>query len=396
LMYFNAEAQGRILRRFHFALQPTGLLFLGKSEMLLTRGELFRPLNLKRRIFTKVVPAPAPGREVEPQTGATAGQLEPETAATAFDATPVAQLVVDRARTLVLANEAARVLLGIAPEDVGRPLKDLRVSYRPAELRASLDTVFADGHPVSARADAVDAGSGEPVLEVRLTPLRERDEVTAAAVTFLDVTAVRGLEEELERSKAELSAAYEELQSTIEELETTNEELQSTNEELETTNEELQSTNEELETMNEELQSANEELETTNEQLRARGLELDQANAFMETVLTSMGVGVVVVDADERVRVWNAQSEDLWGLRTDEVIGQHVLALDIGLPLDDVGLHLREALTDGDGSGDVVVDAVDRRGRAFACQVTVVPLRRGVANGAAAIILAKRHAAAGG
>src|SRR5262249_20936123 len=33
LMYFNAEAQGRILTRFHFALSDEGFLFLGKAEM---------------------------------------------------------------------------------------------------------------------------------------------------------------------------------------------------------------------------------------------------------------------------------------------------------------------------------------------------------------------------
>ena len=116
--------------------------------------------------------------------------------------------------------------------------------------------------------------------------------------------------------------AYEELQSTIEELETTNEELQSTNEELETTNEELQSTNEELETMNEELQSVNEELETTNDELRARGGEVDQVNAFLETVLKNIGTGVAVVDADQRVQIWNEQAEDLWGLRSNEAQGR--------------------------------------------------------------------------
>src|SRR5262249_6662929 len=54
LMYFNAEAQERILLHFHFALHDDGILFLGKSEMLLTHTNIFNPLDLKRRIFTKV------------------------------------------------------------------------------------------------------------------------------------------------------------------------------------------------------------------------------------------------------------------------------------------------------------------------------------------------------
>jgi two-component system CheB/CheR fusion protein len=56
LMYFNAETQAQILARFHFALNPTGVLFLGKAEMLLTHANLFVPVELKCRIFTKVPP----------------------------------------------------------------------------------------------------------------------------------------------------------------------------------------------------------------------------------------------------------------------------------------------------------------------------------------------------
>lgn len=54
LMYFNAETQSRILARFHFALKDTGFLFVGKAEMLLTHTNLFTPVQLKYRIFSKV------------------------------------------------------------------------------------------------------------------------------------------------------------------------------------------------------------------------------------------------------------------------------------------------------------------------------------------------------
>src|SRR5439155_16502113 len=45
LMYLNAETQGRILARFHFALNETGFLLLGKAEMLLTHGNQFQPTD---------------------------------------------------------------------------------------------------------------------------------------------------------------------------------------------------------------------------------------------------------------------------------------------------------------------------------------------------------------
>jgi two-component system, chemotaxis family, CheB/CheR fusion protein len=54
LMYFNAESQARILASFDFALNEGGYLLLGKAEAVLTRSAAVVPVDLKRRIFTKV------------------------------------------------------------------------------------------------------------------------------------------------------------------------------------------------------------------------------------------------------------------------------------------------------------------------------------------------------
>ncbi|HEY7294574.1 MAG TPA: PAS domain-containing protein, partial [Dehalococcoidia bacterium] len=159
-----------------------------------------------------------------------------------------------------------------------------------------------------------------------------------------------------------------------EELETTNEELQSTVEELETTNEELQSTNEELETMNEELQSTNEELQTINEELRLRSEERNTVNAFLESILASLRSGVVVVNRNLLVQIWNERAEDLWGLRADEVLGKNVLNLDIGLPLQRLRRPLRACLAGELSNHDEVLDATNRRGRGIRCMVSITPL----------------------
>jgi two-component system CheB/CheR fusion protein len=190
------------------------------------------------------------------------------------------------------------------------------------------------------------------------------------SIAFDDVTRYLRLEAELQRSSAELQTAYEELQSTNEELETMNEELQSTNEELQATNEELQSTNEELETMNEELQSTNDEFQVVNDMLNARGEELDRVNVYLQSVLTGINSGVIVVDQDLVVQVWNHWSEDLWGLRSSEVEGKHLMNLDIGLAVTELLPTVRAAL---DGNGDVArieLPARNRRGRDFVCAVS--------------------------
>jgi two-component system CheB/CheR fusion protein len=379
LMYFTPETQGRVLSNFYFALNESGFLLLGKSDVLLTRSTLFVPTDLKRRVFQKVPRLHIRDRLLtlarEEEYVAPLPVSDSRIRDSALEAGPVALLVVALDGQLVLANNQARSFFGLGPQDLNRAFSELDVSYRPVELRSLIERAHVDGHPISVR-DVLwrSPGGEERVLDVQVSPMIWHDgTLVGTTVTFADVTRYRRLHESLERSKHELETAYEELQATAEELETTNEELQSTNEELETTNEELQSTNEELETMNEELQSTNEELETINDELRSRTDDLNEVNAFLESILGSFHAGVVVVDAELRVQAWNDRAADMWGLRADEVDGHHLLNLDIGLPVAALRDPIRACLA-GEQPGELLLDATDRRGRAITCAVTFAPL----------------------
>ncbi|MEU4426755.1 CheR family methyltransferase [Actinoplanes sp. NPDC024001] len=379
LMYFNAETQAKILSRFHFALAETGVLFLGKAEMLLSHGSLFTPIDLKRRVFRRVPRLYAPPgvifADAPPAAGGAVTGLD-ELRNEVFAASPLAQLSLTSDGMVALSNRALEKLFGVSSRDIGRPFRDLDVSYRPVELRRFIEQAQLERRSLRVSDVEFHRGTEVTYLEVQISPLSGADgSLLGVNLIFHDVTAARRLQDDLEHANQQLEAAYEELQSTNEELETTNEELQSTVEELETTNEELQSTNEELETMNEELQSTNDELQSINDQLRVSTSRLDEANVFLETVLTSLQAGVAVVDPDLRIRMWNQRAEDLWGLRAGEVIGQHFLNLDIGLPIDRVRPLLRGALGAGGESAEIQLDAVNRRGRAIAVRVACTPLR---------------------
>jgi two-component system CheB/CheR fusion protein len=247
--------------------------------------------------------------------------------------------------------------------------------------------VARDPKPLDIRSTVWRRDGQERIVDVRIAPLLADGVLLGTSVTYVDVTDTRKLEGQLASSKRELEQAYEELQSTVEELETTNEELQSTNEELETTNEELQSTNEELETMNEELQSSNEELETMNDELRHRTGELNDVNVFLETILTTMGLAVIVIDRQQHVQIWNGQARELWGLLPDEVEDQHLLSLDFGLPVEQLKRELRAVLIGDSDREEVTVAAMNRRGRRFECRVTVLPLGRDAQSVAGAVLM---------
>ncbi len=367
LMYFNAETQSRILGRFHFALNREGYLFLGKAEMLLTHTNLFTPLDLERRIFLKVARVPLRDRLlVMSQTGSE----EPSNPSdnflrireVAFDTDPLAQLVVDRAGTLVLASERARMWFRLSPKDLGRLFSDMEISFRPVELRSLIEQAIASRQAVALKDINWPTAAGEPrYLDLQVVPLLENDSAPLGVkITFTDVTRYKLLQQELE-------TAYEELQ-------TSNEELQSTVEELETTNEELQSTNEELETTNEELHSANEEMRTLNDELNERSTELNRLNTYLRSVLSSVRAGVAVLDHDLKVSLWSRQAEEMWGLRAEEVQDRNFLNLDMGLPVEQLKPLMKALQTGGSTYEELALEATNRRGRPIRCRVRGTPL----------------------
>jgi two-component system, chemotaxis family, CheB/CheR fusion protein len=382
LMYFTAETQGHILRHFHFALGESGVLMLGKSEMMISHRDLFGTVDLKKRIFRRVdrqvsLQARLAGLGNGDPIEMRAAPADRVSRDAALELGPHPQVIVSRSGELTFANLPARALFGIGADELGLPLADLELARQPADLAPAIEEAMRDRRRVAlGERRFVPRKGDERLLEVTVVPLLPNGgQPFGVAVVFEDVSRYASLQRELEGNRRDLELAYEELQSTIDELETTNEELQSANEELQTTNEELQSTNEELETMNEELQSTNEELETINDELRDRTSELNQVNDFLEAILTSLGLGVAVVDRQQRVQVWNHHAEDLWGLRQDEALDHHLLSLDIGLPVERLAGPLRSVLGGASDREEARLEAVNRRGRAIECATTIMPLR---------------------
>jgi two-component system, chemotaxis family, CheB/CheR fusion protein len=392
LMYFNADAQKRTLSRFSFSMDAHGFLVLGRAEMLFSHTSMFVPVDLPRRIFQVVARASHRDRLAPLRTGrenmSNGSSTQMQLRQAAFDADTTPQLILDSAGVLISATAGARQQFGLRSTDVGKPLQELEVSYRPADLRSAVDRVLAERREVVIKdVHHFVAGQARDYEVTVVQLLDDRHEVAGIRIQFVDYTAVRRLQSELHESKQELETAYEELQSTNEELETTNEELQSTVEELETTNEELQSTNEELETMNEELQSTNEELQTINDELRTRSMDTDVLNAYLESVFSSLRSAVVVVDRDYRIRVWNRRAEDLWGIRADEAVGTPFLSLDIGLPVGELAEPIRDVMN-GEKAGQAkTIHSTTRRGKSIECHISVTPLAAVEGSSAGVILL---------
>ncbi len=379
LMYFNAEAQARILSRFHFGLREHGVLVLGKAETLLTRSINFGAVDVKRRIFTKAGQGGGAGRRhpAERMREPEGNELTQRLIEVSSDVAPLAQLLLDNTGKIVQVNGQLRTIFGVNARDIGRPLQDLELSYRPFELRSCIDKAYAERRPVAQTEGRWIGPNGQTMyLDLLVVPVPDAGGgYLGCSVIFTDVTRARTLQDEVQRTHQELETALEELQSTNEELETTNEELQSTVEELETTNEELQSTNEELETMNEELQSTNQELQTINDEVRERSDEVMELNSFLESILTSLRGAVVMLDRDLQIHKWNHRAQDMWGLRPEEVLHRNFLNLDIGLPVEQLKAPVKACLAQETEFLELTVDATNRRGKPVTVKITCTQLR---------------------
>ena len=394
LMYLNAETQTRVVSRLGFALRQDGVLLIGRAEMLLDHASVFDAIDLKRRFFRRIRVDVAEGAGLggggRTGTRAFVSDSAARLRKQLLHTSPVAQIAVGADGRLAMVNQRASAMLGLSDRDHGRPFQDLEISNPPLELQPQLAAVTEGRSPVWLR-DVEWRRNGPDVIyvDVHLMPLLDNNgELLGASLSFTDVTRFRQLRLEVEAANRQLELAYEELQFTNEELETTNEELPSTVEELETTNEELQSTIEELESMNAELQSANDELQTSNEQLRDRTLEITDLNTFLDSILGSLEAAVIVLDRDFNVQVWTRQAHELWGLRADETVGQHLLNFDGGLPTAELQPWLRAVIT---GEQTAIVGrqlrAVNRRGRPVNLRVTVTALQTGSDLPAGALIL---------
>jgi len=325
LIYFDSDLQKQILTRLHYALEPGGVLFLGKSESQLTNSQQFQRTNARWRIFQRIANVAALGERPEPR-GEHIEQVTNHVSRSSQELDGLRQQQRYLLETLKIGvfalgldemitqhNTAAFTLCGLPPANlVGKRFADTDLFMRVPDLGAQLQATRVNHE--SARFPArIKIGSEEKLIEVTIRPLLDdQGQRSGTLIYFEDQT----VQEKLQTTVEELESTSEELQSANEELETTNEELQSTNEELETTNEELQSTNEELETTNEELQSLNEELETTNQELEERTKELDQVNSVYAQTLEKIRLPVMLVNQERRIEFWNQMALRLFGFKS--------------------------------------------------------------------------------
>ncbi len=339
MIYLTADAQERVIRMFHFALNEGGVLFLGMSETTGNHDGLFQPLSKKYRVFKRIgnVRGRAFEFPVAQRSFASAGVIS-EPSYVRAPANKLAELsqsllVKYYGPAAVMINAQSEALYLMGPTDKylrvpsGETSRDVLAMARQG-LRARLNSVIRSARQGAeeAKETAVisrEAGEVGVTIQVHPVTLDETqlflvtftDQPTTPAVAALDSQigdAYRQLEQELETTRADL-------RNTISDYERSTEELKAVNEEAMSMNEEFQSTNEELETSKEELQSLNEELTTLNTQLQQKIDDERRVSDDLNNLLSSSGIATLFLDNEFKIKRFTPASRDLFNLISKDI-----------------------------------------------------------------------------
>jgi two-component system CheB/CheR fusion protein len=355
LIYFEPDAQERLLSVFRFALNDESYLFLGNSETIRPSNGRFEPLTKKWRIYRSRTSASDQTEEVSGGKSPYFSGKLPVGTTNRDDNQRMAekvhrQLLEEAETAIVVINRDNRIVYLQGPVDLYFQMptgtinpelpnmihitrEGLRAKLRNliTQTRQDLTVTRAHGqvkreghyHTCTLVARPM-AGASHDSGNLLLT-ITPDDDLTDPdrRSTSVDFSAE---ERNLHELELELATTREQLRTTVEELETANEELRAAHEEAMAMNEELQSNNEELETSREELQSLNEELTTLNRQLESKVFQLERTSSDLRNLISSSDVATVFLDTQFQVRLFTPSATELF----------HLIASDEGRPLSDI------------------------------------------------------------
>lgn len=360
LIYFQADAQERVMRRLQYALNQQGVLFLGGSESLGALQADFQAVETVHKIYRLVRPVLTAlavrdgfGRSSVALRGRNPVRSNSPAEGPRLVDTAMRQLVQAYAPLTLLVTAQRQLLHAWGPTqrylrmpegepqlDVIRLLPPRLGAVASHALHVALRTRSQHISPVL----ELDLDGQPRPLRVVARPLATDDDREPCVLVSVEEPGASGLAShdlpltegeigrltELERELAEVRTS---LQTSIEELEAANEELQATNEELMSSNEELQSTNEEL-------QSVNEELYTVNAEYNAKLDAVSALNADLDGMSQATGIATLFVDAQQQLVRFTPEAAALFRLRASDIgrpIGNFSNPLDYPDLLADLG-----------------------------------------------------------
>ena len=319
LIYFEKDAQEKLLDRFKLALNQDGFLFLGSSESLSSFEKGFDLVDHKWKIFKINQSTYHPKKP----TWVDNSQLQAETPDFALDILSKSKYSSELSYYRFITNRYGKSLLFLDDQyniqfikgDLGYKLIPKEGLFQPnlshlvdhnlaMVIKSGIRRLEKENVPVTVMNVLIRVEDGAK-HEVETTITFEYAEVMANQKPMY---MVEFGEERVPNEKVELyqdvlgSETTQRIEELEDELQIKKEELQGVIEELQSANEELRTSNEELQGSNEELQSMNEELFTVNAELQEKNLELRTVYDMIKNLIDSTDIATLFLDKELNIK----------------------------------------------------------------------------------------------
>ncbi len=377
LIYLGEDLQKELFPLMHFSLKPGGTLFLGNSENVTRRGELFSTIDQRARLFRRQnldkrlqIHLPLGSRNRGITTTKSPNRLTKELDFPRHRSLDASNLTIyeQYAPPFVRVSHDGRILDSSGDLSLflmSRPGEERDLgSLARSEVRNLVLPLVSDALHEDRRRALKDVEVSSPfgIINADIIAHPMKDETVA--VIFLVKDRLKPVIDEYEHFPVTQDRRISDLQ---EELQANRLLLKSKIEEIETANEELKSSNEEMMSMNEELQSANEELTTANEELKNKIDELTLANADLDNFLKSADLAMVVLDRSLRIRHVTSAARRIMPIKHSDQ-GRSLGEFNVAFGSLDLLDEIRRVIVSGEPAEHTT--DMDEEGRAFFVRIT--------------------------
>ncbi|MBX9891727.1 MAG: PAS domain S-box protein [Chitinophagaceae bacterium] len=319
LIYFGGNLQKHIIPVFHYALNPNGYLFLGKSETVGQFSDLFATLDGKSKIFQRKLGNALHTIKLSAfKTGKTIAQPNPKKVAK--QELSIAELVketlyINYDHPYAIVNDTFDIveIFGSVQNYLSLPSGAMNVNILKMirqdlliELRSLLAKSHKDVAECKSSIKKIKLGEQTSYIRIHIKPLiagGDQNKLSLVIFEEMDMEDLTIYTEKINSDDTE--SGFLRIKELEHELAATKEHLQTYIEELETTNEELQSTNEEI-------QIAYAELKMNNEELNKKEQQLHEVQKNVQALLNNTLQGFVLVDHTYKIITFNEQAHHLW------------------------------------------------------------------------------------
>ena len=297
LIYLIPEIQKKIIPLFHYSLNSGGFLFIGSAESVRNFTDLFKPLDIKSRLYQRLEPL----IQTEPieyhppfapaQSAADESVDESQNMQSLADKlinSPVTVFVNGKGDILYITGRTGKYLepaVGKANWNVFSMARH-GLNYKLSE---AFYRALRQKETVTLKKVVVINESGLLMVDISVNPLKEPGALCGMVMIIFTDVIIPNINDTINTTiqilGAEMRVSQEKFKSSNEKMQSSNEQLQSENKELITTKEQLQSSNAELKAINFELQAKLDDLSLETNDMKNRMNSMNMAILFLDNML---------------------------------------------------------------------------------------------------------------